>query len=560
MPEYELLLAGGTVIDPSQGLHAPSDVAVADGRIAAVGPSLPRAHARRVVDVAGKLVVPGLIDLHTHVYWGGSSLGVDPDDLAARSGVTTMVDAGSAGPGNFAGFRRHLIERARVRILPFLNISFPGIFAFSRSVMVGESVDLRLLSVSEAVRVAREHAGLVLGIKVRLGLIAGCGQGIAPLHLALQAADALGARLMVHTDLPPPTRREVLPLLRPGDIFTHAFRAFPNGPLAGPGGAGARRRDRHRTRHGQLLVRERRSGARAGVPAGRHQQRRPRPLHRRPGIRPADDDVEAAQPRDAAGLGDRRLHVRAGAGDRPSRPRDAAGGRAGGRDRAGRPERGVPVRRRHRPQHERPAPPRPPGSPHRREARRAVARGRSGAARCGRPRGAGRTAGGRVARCTRACSCTPGTSWRKALMRSRSGCAPPASPRSPWRRATTRASSCAPMRPGAASSSRTTGPCTSALGRTATATRRFGRRRTGSSTSTICSRSWRTAAGRTGSRSPPGWWGCTTPASARHTPRTWCATPTAILTTTASFPATPRCVLTCARCSATSLRRTRRSM
>ncbi|SRR5579884_1129735 len=237
MPEYELLLAGGTVIDPSQGLHAPSDVAVADGRIAAVGPSLPRAHARRVVDVAGKLVVPGLIDLHTHVYWGGSSLGVDPDDLAARSGVTTMVDAGSAGPGNFAGFRRHLIERARVRILPFLNISFPGIFAFSRSVMVGESVDLRLLSVSEAVRVAREHAGLVLGIKVRLGLIAGCGQGIAPLHLALQAADALGARLMVHTDLPPPTRREVLPLLRPGDIFTHAFRAFPNGPLAGPDGA-----------------------------------------------------------------------------------------------------------------------------------------------------------------------------------------------------------------------------------------------------------------------------------------------------------------------------------
>jgi dihydroorotase len=238
MAEHDLLVAGGTVIDPSQGLHAPADVAIAGGRIAAVGPSLPRAAAARVVDVAGTLVVPGLIDLHTHVYWGGTSLGVDPDDLAARSGVTTLVDAGSAGPGNFPGFRRHLIERARVRILPFLNISFAGIFAFSRAVMVGESVDLRLLSVSETVRVAREHADLVLGIKVRLGLIAGEGRGIAPLHLALQAAEALGARVMVHTDLPPPTRREVLPLLRPGDIFTHAFRAFPNGPTTSDREAG----------------------------------------------------------------------------------------------------------------------------------------------------------------------------------------------------------------------------------------------------------------------------------------------------------------------------------
>ncbi len=238
MAEYDLLLAGGTVIDPSQNIHAPSDVALAGGRIAAVAPAIPPKNATRVVDVAGKLVVPGLIDLHAHVYWGGTSLGVDPDDLSARAGVTTFVDAGSAGAGNFAGFRRHLIERSRVRISAFLNISFAGIFAFSRQVMVGESVDLRLLNVAEAVRVAREHPDLVLGIKVRLGLIAGEGRGIAPLHLALQAAEALGKPLMVHTDLPPPTRREVLPLLRPGDILTHAFRPFPNGPLAGAGSAG----------------------------------------------------------------------------------------------------------------------------------------------------------------------------------------------------------------------------------------------------------------------------------------------------------------------------------
>lgn len=237
MPDYDLLLTGGTVIDPDaegEMRRLTADVAVAGERIAAVGPSLPRDGARRVVDVSGRLVTPGLIDLHTHVYWGGTSLGVDPDALSAASGVTTHVDAGSSGAGNFPGFRRHLIERARARILPFLNISFAGIFAFSRRVMVGESIDLRLLNVHEAVRVAAEHRDLVLGIKVRLGLVAGEGRGLAPLHLALAAAEALGVRMMVHTDMPPPTRREVLPLLRAGDILTHAFRPFPNGPTVDP--------------------------------------------------------------------------------------------------------------------------------------------------------------------------------------------------------------------------------------------------------------------------------------------------------------------------------------
>ena len=242
MPEYDLLLTGGAVLDPSADGDAAgprtADVAIAGGKIAAVAPSLPRDRAARTVDVKGRLVTPGLIDLHTHVYWGGTSLGVDPDALSATSGVTTHVDAGSSGAGNFPGFRRHLIERARVRVLPFLNISFAGIFAFSRRLMVGESIDLRLLNVHEAVRVAQEHQDLVLGIKVRLGLVAGEGQGLPPLRLALQAAEALGARMMVHTDMPPPTRREVLPLLRKGDILTHAFRPFPNGPTVDPGVTG----------------------------------------------------------------------------------------------------------------------------------------------------------------------------------------------------------------------------------------------------------------------------------------------------------------------------------
>lgn len=242
MPDYDLLLTGGAVLDPSADGDAAgprtADVAIAGDKIAAVGPSLPRDRAARAIDVRGRLVTPGLIDLHTHVYWGGTSLGVDPDALSASSGVTTHVDAGSSGPGNFAGFRRHLIERSRVRILPFLNISFAGIFAFSRRVMVGESIDMRLLNVQEAVDAGREHRDLILGMKVRLGLIAGEGQGLPPLHHTLQAAEALGVRMMVHTDNPPPTRREVLPLLRKGDILTHAFRPFPNGPTVDPGVTG----------------------------------------------------------------------------------------------------------------------------------------------------------------------------------------------------------------------------------------------------------------------------------------------------------------------------------
>jgi dihydroorotase len=241
MADVSLLLKGGTVLDPveaGQVRRYAGDVAITGDRIAEIGPSLPRDGARRVVDVSGKLVTPGLIDLHTHVYWGGTFLGIDATALSATSGVTTHVDAGSSGAGNFAGFRRHVIEPAQVRILPFLNISFAGIFAFSRQVMVGESIDLRLLSVGEAVRAAENHRDLILGIKVRLGLVAGEGQGLAPLHLARQAAEALGARMMVHTDLPPPTRREVLPLLRKGDILTHAFRPFPNGPAIDPGVTG----------------------------------------------------------------------------------------------------------------------------------------------------------------------------------------------------------------------------------------------------------------------------------------------------------------------------------
>src|SRR5580658_3261820 len=230
---FDLVLRGGRVIDPSQGIDAVSDVGFRDGRVAQVGAEL---SGDNVKDVSGLLVTPGLIDLHTHVYWGGTSLGVDPLRLA-RGGCTTLVDAGSAGPGNYPGFLEHVIRRSSpVRVLAFLNVSFAGIYGFARRVMVGESGDLRLMAPTEAVEVANANRDTIVGVKVRVGLHASQYCGVIPLDIARQTAEELGLPMMVHIDHPPPTLEDVLARLRPGDILTHCFRPFPNNPATADGG------------------------------------------------------------------------------------------------------------------------------------------------------------------------------------------------------------------------------------------------------------------------------------------------------------------------------------
>src|SRR4249919_3729731 len=184
---FDLVLKGGRVIDPSQNIDRVTDVAFSGGKVAKVGDNLGDAAETR--DVKGYIVTPGLIDLHTHVYWGGTSLGIDAEDFCRTSGVTTAIDTGSAGPGNFAGFRKHVIEPSAVRILAYLHISFAGIFGFSNRIMVGESEELRLMAPLDAAEVADANRDVVIGIKVRVGLHASGTSGIVPLDIALEVAE-----------------------------------------------------------------------------------------------------------------------------------------------------------------------------------------------------------------------------------------------------------------------------------------------------------------------------------------------------------------------------------
>jgi dihydroorotase len=232
---HDLILRGAHVIDPSQNHDGIVDVGFKDGRVSGFGKDLTGDADTDIRDLSGYILSPGLIDLHTHVYWGGTSLGIDADDFCRLSGVTTSVDTGSAGPGNWPGFRKHVIERSEARILAYLHVSFAGIYGFSKTVMVGESQDVRLMAPAECVEVADKNRDLIVGIKVRVGRNSSGDQGTAPLNIALQAAEQVGMPLMCHIDHPPPSYEAVLDMLRPGDVLTHAFRPFPNTPVTAQG-------------------------------------------------------------------------------------------------------------------------------------------------------------------------------------------------------------------------------------------------------------------------------------------------------------------------------------
>lgn len=210
------------------------DIRFGDGLIEEIGPQLP-ANGAREFDASGMIVSPALIDLHTHIYWGATSLGVRAEAVAARSGTGTFVDAGSAGAGNFAGFRTFIAEATALRAFAFLNISFAGIFGFGKTIMVGEGEIARLIDADTCLEIAGQNLDIVVGIKVRAGRKASGKNGTLAMETGRTVADKLGIPLMCHVDISPPSMSECLAYLRKGDILTHCSRPAPNSAVGDDG-------------------------------------------------------------------------------------------------------------------------------------------------------------------------------------------------------------------------------------------------------------------------------------------------------------------------------------
>ena len=227
--KYELLLKGGRVIDPSESFNAVADVAITGGRIAAIAQTIDPKEAARTVQVTGQVVTPGLIDLHTHGFAGISHWGVDLDPYCIARGITTAIDAGTSGSDSFEGFRRLVIERSRTRVFAFLNISRVGLIG-----QPGELVDTRMIDAPSALRVAREHADVIVGIKVRCSENYSGPNDLNAVRAARSVADQIGKPVMIHVGSPYSPMEQILDLARPGDIVTHAFRRGGTGGVIGP--------------------------------------------------------------------------------------------------------------------------------------------------------------------------------------------------------------------------------------------------------------------------------------------------------------------------------------
>jgi len=218
MAEFDVVIAGGTVIDPANGVNDVRDVGVRDGKIAAVEAGIDPARAARTIDASGQVVTPGLVDLHTHVYWGVTYWGIEADPVAAQTGVTTWLDVGSAGGYSFPGFREYIVDRSRVHVYALLNLSSIGLIAPSWELANPDYWDIEL-----AAETVERNRDVVLGIKARIDAKTCRGVGIEPLRRARELADRVRLPLMTHIGNGPPTIDDVLDLLRPGDILTHCF-------------------------------------------------------------------------------------------------------------------------------------------------------------------------------------------------------------------------------------------------------------------------------------------------------------------------------------------------
>ena len=226
--KFDLLVKGGEVLDPSQSLRGRRDIGIRFGKIEALEADIPADRASRVLDASGKLVTPGLVDLHSHVYPYGSAIGIPADELVAHQGTTTCVSAGDAGANNFAAFRRHIAAQSRTRLYAFVHIANVGLAPFP----VAELYNIDFAQVDACARTVAENADMVIGVKVRMSENVIAKHGTEPLKRAIMACEkaGTGAKIMCHIG-GVETRElmsQILDLLRPGDVLTHAYSGAPN--------------------------------------------------------------------------------------------------------------------------------------------------------------------------------------------------------------------------------------------------------------------------------------------------------------------------------------------
>lgn len=224
---YDLLIRGGRVIDPTQNLDGLRDVAVSGRKIAAIlDPNQTPPPSLRVLDVPGKIVVPGLIDFHVHVFPGVSHFGIEVDPSCLARGVTTVLDFGTAGGFIFEGFKRYVIDTARTRVLALLNIAAQGLIdSLGIPPRYGELHDLRHCDVDLATQVVEKHRNTILGIKIRCtaNLAENGRNEAAALELARQAADQVRLPLVIHSPNSSLSIEHVFDRMKSGDVLTHCF-------------------------------------------------------------------------------------------------------------------------------------------------------------------------------------------------------------------------------------------------------------------------------------------------------------------------------------------------
>ena len=226
--KFDLVIKGGDVLDPSQSLRGKRDIGIRYGLIEAVEAEIPATRALRVLDAGGRLVTPGLIDLHCHVFPYGSAAGIPADELIPFQCTTTCVSAGDAGANTFAAFRRYIVAQTRTRLYAFVHIANIGLAPFP----VAELPTIDYADVDAAAKTVAANSDMVVGIKVRMSENIINKLGLEPLRRAISACESAGTggRAMVH--IGGVETRElmsvILDTLRPGDVLTHSYTGAPN--------------------------------------------------------------------------------------------------------------------------------------------------------------------------------------------------------------------------------------------------------------------------------------------------------------------------------------------